>query len=77
MSVYRTAHRTITLTCDSCGQVFNNGIHSEVEQAREAAKSRRWSSKTAGGATEDYCSVCTIINSEGNWTPEELEELRG
>ncbi len=55
-----TAYRFVTLTCDSCGEVFDDGASLRIPEARRrAAYEARW---TTGQATRlgktDYCPRC-------------------
>jgi hypothetical protein len=55
-----TAYRFVTLTCDGCGEVFDDGASLRIPEARRsAAWEQGW---TTGPATRlgktDYCSRC-------------------
>jgi hypothetical protein len=55
-----TAYRFVTLTCDSCGEVFDDGASLRIPEARRrAAWEQGW---TTGPATRlgktDYCHKC-------------------
>ncbi|MET4143935.1 hypothetical protein ABIB45_000802 [Arthrobacter sp. UYCo732] len=55
-----TAYRFVTLTCDSCGEVFDDGASLRIPEARRrAAFEGGWAT---GAATRlgktDYCPRC-------------------
>lgn len=50
-----TAYRFVTLTCDTCGEVFDDGMCVTVADARRQAGKQGW---TKVGRSEDRCGVC-------------------
>ena len=46
-----TAYRFVTLTCDSCGEIFDNGLAMTFPEARKSARNYGWSHK----GSRDYC----------------------
>ncbi|HTN58936.1 MAG TPA: hypothetical protein VL043_11765 [Protaetiibacter sp.] len=51
-----TAYRFVTLTCDGCGEVFDNGQSLTVASARRAAKAEAWTNPSRG---RDHCPLCS------------------
>ena len=52
-----SAYRFWTLTCDECGEVFDEGIQMTAKECRTSAKKRGWSTGV-GKHREDYCPYC-------------------
>lgn len=50
-----TAYRFVTLTCDSCGKVWDNGIIVTVAEARRKAARDGWGQPAKG---RDQCGSC-------------------
>jgi len=50
-----TAYRFVTLTCDSCGAVFDSGIHATVGGVRASAYYAGWRQPVRG---RDQCEDC-------------------
>lgn len=49
-----------TLTCDLCGQIFDNGLPYTLVEVKKDARRYNWvTGRTRLG--EDYCSVCDSI----------------
>lgn len=56
-----TAYRFVTLTCDRCGEIFDEGIQTRVRECREAAAVRGWRYERR----RDLCPICK--NAGGGW----------
>ena len=52
-----TAYRFVTLTCDNCGEVYDNGLNIRIPECRESARREGWA-RGINGRTTDYCPKC-------------------
>lgn len=50
-----TAYRFVTLTCDSCGEIWDDGMSKRFGEARSSARQAGW---VRMGTTGDLCGVC-------------------
>lgn len=50
-----SANRYVTLTCDSCGAVFDVGLQTRVDGCRAAARREGW---TSHRRSQDHCPNC-------------------
>lgn len=50
-----TAYRFVTLTCDGCGEIHDDGQSLTAAKARASAKSGGWTQPNRG---EDRCGQC-------------------
>lgn len=61
-----TAYRLVTLTCDCCGEIWDDGRSSTFPAARSTAAAIGWTHGRIGGY--DWCNKCSglqCIRREG------------
>lgn len=59
-----TAYRFVTLTCDSCGEIWDGGTDRTARQARFGARSVGW---TQPERSQDRCGVCNGTHRRGDY----------
>lgn len=52
-----TAYRFVTLTCDRCGEIFDDGINVKVAETRAAAARHGWRYERR----RDLCPHCKTV----------------
>lgn len=60
-----SAYRFVTLTCDSCGEVYDDGIITKVAEARRQASFAGWTQPSRG---QDRCGVCNGTHVRNGWS---------
>lgn len=72
-----TSYRFVTLTCDGCGQIHDDGQSTRVGNARGTAAAEGWRHRRGVGPNEtgpgpgrhlDFCPKCVPLMSGIGWT---------
>lgn len=59
-----TSYRFVTLTCDDCGEIWDDGINTLVAPARRSARTAGWTQPTRD---TDRCGVCNGTHNRSGY----------
>lgn len=59
-----SAYRFVTLTCDGCGEIWDEGYETRTVNARKRAARRGWRVVGKGRDARDYCTSACVDRDE-------------